>query len=102
MLLMQDGIPSELDCIGFPTVYYLPVPQTIGSVQMIRAGSGLLYGPEPQPVINFVSRAPALTRPVTGTTERVGGSDDLFSSFNAISGTSGASEGTRRLWRTRL
>jgi Fe(3+) dicitrate transport protein len=54
---MQDGIPLELDWIGYPALYMLPVPQTIQSVQMIRGGSGLLYGPEPQPVINFVARA---------------------------------------------
>src|SRR5262249_37651007 len=62
VLLMQDGIPLELDWIGYPTTYYLPVPQTIASVQMIRAGSGLLYGPQPQPVINFVSRPPVSAR----------------------------------------
>jgi len=89
VLLMQDGMPLELDWIGYPTAYYLPIPQTIESVQMIRGGSGLLYGPEPQPVINFVSRAPAADRAVSGTTEQVGGSDNLFSSFNALSGTVG-------------
>ncbi len=88
ILLMQDGIPLEMDWIGYPTIYYLPVPQTIGSVQMIRAGSGLLYGPEPQPVINFISQVPS-TRPIAGTTEQVGGSNSLFSSFNKISGTNG-------------
>jgi Fe(3+) dicitrate transport protein len=88
VLLMQDGIPLEMDWIGFPTIYYIPVPQTIGSVQMIRAGSGLLYGPEPQPVINFISQLPS-TRPLAGTTEQVGGSNSLYSSFNRISGTDG-------------
>jgi Fe(3+) dicitrate transport protein len=89
VLLMQDGVPLELDWIGYPTLYYLPVPQTLDSVQMIRAGSGLLYGPEPQPVINFISRAPLADRPLGGTSEQVGGSDNLFSSYNAISGTRG-------------
>jgi Fe(3+) dicitrate transport protein len=88
VLLMQDGVPLEMDWIGYPTIYYIPVPQTLGSVQMIRAGSGLLYGPEPQPVINFISQLPS-TRPLAGTTEQVGGSNSLFSSFNKISGTSG-------------
>jgi Fe(3+) dicitrate transport protein len=83
VLLMQDGIPLELDWIGYPTAYYLPVPQTI------RGGSGLLYGPEPQPVINFISRGPAPDRALSGTTEQVGGSDSLFSSFNKVSGTVG-------------
>jgi Fe(3+) dicitrate transport protein len=89
VLLMQDGIPLELDWIGYPTAYYLPVPQTIKSVQMIRGGSGLLYGPEPQPVINFISVAPTFDRALSGTTEQVGGSDSLFSSFNRLSGTVG-------------
>ena len=88
VLLMQDGIPLEMDWIGYPTIYTIPVPQTLGSVQMIRAGSGLLYGPEPQPVINFISQLPS-TRPLAGTTEQVGGSNSLFSSFNKISGTNG-------------
>ncbi len=92
VLLLQDGIPLELDWIGYPTLYSLPVPQTLSSVQMIRGGSGLLYGPEPQPVINFVSRAPLADRPFGGTTEQVGGADDLVSSFNSISGTSGSLE----------
>jgi Fe(3+) dicitrate transport protein len=92
VLLMQDGIPLELDWIGYPTTYYLPIPQTLGSVQMIRGGSGLLYGPEPQPVINFVSRPPVADRPWGGTTEQVGGSDNLFSSYNAVSGTVGSFE----------
>jgi Fe(3+) dicitrate transport protein len=88
VLLMQDGIPLELDWIGYPTTYYLPVPQTLSEVQMIRAGSGLLYGPEPQPVINFISRAPQAGRSLMGTSEQVGGSDSLYSSYNAVSGTS--------------
>jgi Fe(3+) dicitrate transport protein len=88
VLLMQDGIPLEMDWIGYPTIYTIPVPQTLSSVQMIRAGSGLLYGPEPQPVINFISQAPS-TRDLAGTSEQVGGSNSLFSSFNKLSGTSG-------------
>jgi Fe(3+) dicitrate transport protein len=89
ILLMQDGIPLELDWIGYPTTYYLPVPETLGSVQMIRGGSGLLYGPEPEPVVNFISQPPDPSRALAGTLEQVGGMYGLFSSFNRISGTSG-------------
>jgi len=89
ILLMQDGIPLELDWIGYPTTYYLPVPQTLAAVQMIRAGSGLLYGPEPEPVINFISQPPDPNRTLAGTLEQVGGTHGLFSSFDRVSGTSG-------------
>ena len=87
ILLMQDGIPMEMDWIGYPTLYYIPVPETISQVQMIRGGSGLLYGPEPEPVINFVSREPSPTR--TGTLQQVGGDDGLYSTFDSISGPAG-------------
>ena len=87
ILLMQDGIPMEMDWIGYPTLYYIPVPETLSQVQMIRGGSGLLYGPEPEPVINFVSKQPSPT--TTGTIQQVGGDDGLYSSFGSISGPAG-------------
>ena len=87
ILLMQDGIPMEMDWIGFPTLYYIPVPESIGQVQMIRGGSGLLYGPEPEPVINFISKSP--TAKTEATTQQVGGSDGLYSTFNSVSGSAG-------------
>ena len=87
ILLMQDGVPMEMDWIGYPTLYYIPVPETISQVQMIRGGSGLLYGPEPEPVIDFISKAPS-TR-TTAMTQQVGGSDGLYSTFNSVSGPAG-------------
>ena len=87
ILLMQDGIPMEMDWIGYPTLYYIPVPESIEQVQMIRGGSGLLYGPEPEPVINFISKGPTPT--TQAPTPQVGGSDGLYSTFNSVSGTSG-------------
>ena len=87
ILLMQDGIPMEMDWIGYPTLYYIPVPETVSQVQMIRGGSGLLYGPEPEPVINFVSKQPSPT--TTGTIQQVGGDDGLYSNFDSISGPAG-------------
>jgi Fe(3+) dicitrate transport protein len=87
ILLMQDGIPMEMDWIGYPTLYYIPVPETIAEVQMIRGGAGLLYGPEPEPVINFVSKEPSPT--TVATIQQVGGSDGLYSNFQSISGPAG-------------
>ncbi len=87
VLVLQDGIPISSDWIGFPTLYNIPMPQSIDSIQMIRGGSGLLYGPEPQPVINYLSLTPASGRALGAFTEQVGGSNGLFSSFNRIGGT---------------
>jgi len=88
--VMQDGIPLQGDWIGFPTLYYLPLAQTISEVQMIRGGSSLLYGPEPGPALNFVSRKPDPTREFGGYSENIVGSNGMSGTFNRIDGTVGS------------
>jgi Fe(3+) dicitrate transport protein len=87
--VMQDGIPLEGDWVGFPTLYVLPLPQTISQVQLIRGGSSLLYGPEPGPVVNFVSRKPDPSREFEGYSENVVGSNGMSGTFNRVDGTVG-------------
>lgn len=87
--VLQDGIPLESDWIGYPTIYLFPLPQTIEQVQLIRGGSSLLYGPEPPPVINLISRKPVADREFAGYSENVVGSNGLFATFNKVSGTVG-------------
>jgi len=87
--VMQDGIPLEGDWIGFPTLYVLPLPQTISEVQLIRGGSSLLYGPEPGPVVNFVSRKPDPNRAFGGYSENVVGANGMSATFNRVDGTVG-------------
>lgn len=88
-LVMRDGIPLESDWIGFPTLYAMPMAQSIADVQLIRGGSSLLYGPEPAPVINLVSRRPAADAPLSASTEQVVGSHGLYSTYNAVEGSHG-------------
>jgi len=89
ILVLQDGIPISTDWIGFPTLYYMPLPQTLAEVQLIRGGSSLIYGPEPAPAVNLVSKRPAANQPFGAYTENAIGSDKLFSSYNTIEGSSG-------------
>lgn len=92
ILVLQDGIPITTDWIGFPTLYYAPLPQSISEIQVIRGGSSLLYGPEPAPAINFVSRRPEPGSPMSGSTEQVGGGYGLYSTYNVLQGTHGPLE----------
>ncbi|HEV8407541.1 MAG TPA: TonB-dependent receptor [Sphingomicrobium sp.] len=89
ILVLQDGIPISTDWIGFPTLYYMPLPQTLAEVQLIRGGSSLIYGPEPAPAVNLVSKRPAANQPFGAYAENVIGSDKLLSSYNTIEGSSG-------------
>ena len=86
--VMLDGIPLEGDWVGFPTVYTFPLPQTLSEVQLIRGGSSLLYGPEPPPVVNLISRKPVADRPLAGYTEEIVGNNGMVGTFNQLSGTS--------------
>jgi Fe(3+) dicitrate transport protein len=90
VLVLQDGIPISTDWIGFPTLYYMPLPQSLAEVQLIRGGSSLLYGPEPAPAVNLVSRRPAADQPFGAYSETTIGSDGLFSTYNTIEGSSGS------------
>ncbi len=90
--VLQDGISITSDWIGFPTLYYVPLPQSVSEIQVIRGGSSLLYGPEPAPAINYVSRRPKPGSPFSISTEQIGGADGLYSTFNFLEGTAGPLE----------
>ncbi|MEO8812700.1 MAG: TonB-dependent receptor [Caulobacteraceae bacterium] len=92
VLVLQDGVPIATDWIGFPTLYYFPLPQSLSRVELIRGGSSLIYGPEPAPAINLVSRRPKPGQPLAGSSEQIGGSNGLYSTFNVVEGTSGSVE----------
>jgi Fe(3+) dicitrate transport protein len=82
----ENGIPLAADPIGYATIYYLPPSQRIQSVEFIRGGTGLLYGPQLGPAVNFVTRRadPANTG-LHYSTEHAGGTDGFYSTFNEAS-----------------
>jgi len=80
VLMLEDGLPMEMDFIGFPTIYYQPFSQTVSRIEMIRGGSGLLYGPEAAPVLNFVSQF-SKPQPSELSSEQVLGNQGLYSGF---------------------
>jgi len=82
--VLMDGVPLASDWIGFPTLYFLPVPQSVTEIQEIRGGSSLLYGPQPAPAVNYVTRRPDPGSPWHFYTEQIGGSDGLYQTYNVI------------------
>ena len=91
-LFLQDGLPLMSDWIGFPTLYYQPFPQSVSEIQLIRGGNSLLYGPEPAPAVNFVTKHPAPGSPLDIYLEGVGGADGFYSGYGAIQDASGPFE----------
>jgi Fe(3+) dicitrate transport protein len=91
-LFLHDGLPLMSEWIGFPTLYYQPFPQSVSEIQLIRGGSSLLYGPEPAPAVNFVSKRPAPGSPWQSYMEQVGGSDGFYSSYASVQEATGPFE----------
>jgi Fe(3+) dicitrate transport protein len=83
-LVLRDGLPLMSDWIGFPTLYYLPLPQAISEIEFIRGGNSLLFGPEPAPAVNFITKYPAPGSPGNLYTEQIGGAYGYYSTFNVI------------------
>lgn len=71
----QDNVPLGANMFGYPTMYYMPGAQRIERVEFIRGGSGLLYGPQIGPVVNFVTRSPSAQAETAIVTEHALGSD---------------------------
>ena len=60
--VLEDGIPIQADMIGYPEAYYLPPTYPMETMEFIRGGAALMYGPQPAGAINFVMRKPPLDK----------------------------------------
>jgi len=87
LLTLKDGIPQGQDLFGYSTLYALPPMEGIERVEFVRGGSSLLYGPQPGPVINFISKRPPTDKKITGSTQHIIGSDGLYTNYSTVGGT---------------
>ncbi len=78
----QNSVPLASDLFGYPTIYYLPPAQRIDRVEFVRGGSGLLYGPQIGPTINFVTYRADAQADTGGSTEHSFGTDGFYSTHN--------------------
>jgi Fe(3+) dicitrate transport protein len=86
--LLRDGMPISADMYGYPANYYQPPLDSISSIEFLRGGAGLVYGPHVGGAINYVSKAPSKD-PWAITTKQVFGSKNFYSTYNELSGTQG-------------
>ncbi|MBK8284523.1 MAG: TonB-dependent receptor [Ahniella sp.] len=86
---LENGVPIASDWFGYPTLYYLPSMERVRKVTFLRGGSGLLYGPQVGPSVNFQMRAPAMDEHFEARTRHVGGADGLYATYNELSGGQG-------------
>lgn len=86
VIVTQDGVPVQSTLLGYPTLYYLPAPNYIESVEVYKGGSSLLYGPQPSGAINFVTKMPEAGDPFKFTNTTLFGSHGMVSTYAEVSG----------------
>lgn len=85
----QNGYDISADVLGYPESYYTPPAEALSEIQVIRGAASLQYGTQFGGLINFKFRKPNPVKKVELISRQSAGSDDLFTSFNSLSGTVG-------------
>ncbi len=74
---------------GYPEDHYTPPLQAVQQVQLVGGSAALQFGSQFGGMMNYVMKEPDSTKPFTYTGEQTTGSNNIFNSFNSISGTKG-------------
>jgi len=85
----QNGYDISPDVLGYPESYYTPPAEAIDQIEVVRGAASLQYGTQFGGLINFKLRQPDRTKKINWISRQSIGSNDLFTSFNSLSGTVG-------------
>lgn len=84
----QNGFDVSSDVFGYPEAYYNPPLEAVASIELIRGGAALQYGPQFGGMLNYVLKREN-TKKFSFETQNTVGSYNLMSSYNAIGGKLG-------------
>lgn len=56
MNILKNGISTASDIYGYPGHYFSPPPESLESIDFLRGGAALLYGPQPMGALNWIQR----------------------------------------------
>jgi Fe(3+) dicitrate transport protein len=87
--VLRDGIPIHADQFGYPEAYFTPPLDTVDRIEFLRGGASLLYGPQPGGALNYVTHRPQTSKPFGFGSNQTFGSNQYYSTFNYVDGTSG-------------
>ncbi|WP_298423507.1 TonB-dependent receptor [uncultured Kordia sp.] len=85
----QNGYDISADVLGYPESYYSPPAEGTKEIQIIRGAASLQYGTQFGGLVNFVMKEPNKTKPFEFITRNTIGSNNLYTNFTSVSGTTG-------------
>lgn len=83
----QNGYDISADVLGYPESYYTPPTEALEEIQIIRGAASLQYGTQFGGLVNFIFKKPNPYKKFEFLTRNTIGSNNLFTSFNSVSGT---------------
>ena len=81
----QNGYDISSDVFGYPEAYYNPPLEAVETIQLIRGGASLQFGPQFGGMLNYVLKREK-EKAFSFETQNTIGSYNLMSSYNAIGG----------------
>ena len=81
----QNGVDMSADVFGYPEAYYNPPLEAVETIQMVRGGASLQFGPQFGGMLNYVLKRET-EKPFSFETQNTVGSYGLVSTFNALGG----------------
>lgn len=84
----QNGYDISADVFGYPEAYYNPPLEAVESIELIRGGASLQYGPQFGGMLNYVLKRETQKK-FSFETQNTVGSYNLMSSYNAVGGKLG-------------
>ena len=85
----QNGYDISADVLGYPESYYSPAAEGLEEIQIIRGAASLQYGTQFGGLVNFVMKKPNQAKPFEFITRNTIGSNNLYTNFTSVSGTTG-------------
>lgn len=85
----QNGYNVGSDVFGYPESHYGPATEALKSVQLVRGGACLQYGPQYGGMLNYVMKEGPTDEKFDFETRQSFGSNQMFNSYNAVGGTVG-------------
>jgi len=81
----QNGYDISSDVFGYPEAYYNPPLEAVETIELVRGGSSLQFGPQFGGMLNYVLKRETKKK-FSFETQNTAGSYGLMSSYNAIGG----------------
>lgn len=87
--IRQNGYDISADVLGYPESYYTPPAEALEEIQVIRGAASLQHGTQFGGLVNFKMKKPVRNKIFDLESRQSIGSNNLFTSFNSVSGTAG-------------